>query len=902
MARLHYMALPDVSNWSNLLDQVTRQLKPFVHYFHTAKNTAAARSPTALWQLATPRHVRELQQRQSDNYQAALRGTASAKRRRDRHAPTAPATHGTWIVIDPYDDSISDAAFEGFFDPEARLFAHPAYHRERQLKVLAWDMDDRALLVAELPFNDAPADAPNAVPIPRIWLKPNTTVLDRQLSAACELRDAPKRRHAPLIKLLANPATWPDILPSDSTVEWQYLISKDGQPTRDGTDQQRDFVVRALETPDFAVLEGPPGSGKSTAICELVTQLALRGKRVLLVASTHVAVDNVLERIIAHQDASESKLVLPVRIGDEGKITSRVVTPWRLQTLERTTHDELRDFFDRARHSTVLDRRAGHARDHLESAIGKEQSLVTRMILEASNLVCGTTIGILKHPELQRARTEDASAFRPFDVMILDEASKTTFGEFLVPALLAERWIIVGDTKQLSPFVDAEELAGNLDGLLTPEVATAAIHGWLAAQSPGKKRTSLIATNGDASALRDEARARGIDFVDLDATSARPFGDTHAIPELLYADIVAGRPDTLRRFEHRLPPTLEILGGTFPELPDFQATWRAHHQANAHHDDHPSWSDEVAWRLIRSHELRNNPLERTHLIRDLQALQPMGRPPQLRSKLDMDLEAIRRVSLPSVLELLQHGFGDAHSQSTALTHGLPKYALQQRMVSLSFQHRMHPDISAFPRSRFYAEEGSSHLLQDSATMRDDRAWSYSQYATRAHWLDVTPRSSTNRDNPAEVSALMSELESFINWAQRNPRRDRPWQVAMLTFYRGQEELMRVALQRSTNQSNHFHWDDARTREPVVTLELCTVDGFQGHEADLVLLSFVRSGGTVGFLNSPNRLNVALTRARYQLVMCGDRRFFASAKSRSPLLNELATTPLYRHDLTWKESK
>ena len=43
---------------------------------------------------------------------------------------------------------------------------------------------------------------------------------------------------------------------------------------------------------------GPPGSGKTTAICELVLQLAKQGKRALLCASTHVAVDNVLERIL----------------------------------------------------------------------------------------------------------------------------------------------------------------------------------------------------------------------------------------------------------------------------------------------------------------------------------------------------------------------------------------------------------------------------------------------------------------------------------------------------------------------------------------------------------------------------------------------------------------------------
>ena len=53
----------------------------------------------------------------------------------------------------------------------------------------------------------------------------------------------------------------------------------------------------------------------------------------------------------------------------------------------------------------------------------------------------------------------------------------------------------------------------------------------------------------------------------------------------------------------------------------------------------------------------------------------------------------------------------------------------------------------------------------------------------------------------------------------------------------------------------------------------TVDRFQGREADLVLLS-MRNTSRVGFLDSPNRLNVAVTRARQQLVVIGNAGYFA----------------------------
>ena len=140
---------------------------------------------------------------------------------------------------------------------------------------------------------------------------------------------------------------------------------------------------------------------------------------------------------------------------------------------------------------------------------------------------------------------------------------------------------------------------------------------------------------------------------------------------------------------------------------------------------------------------------------------------------------------------------------------------------------------------------------------------------------------------------MRELNAFVKWATANPKspdengRIQPWEVAALTFYRGQEALIRKKLQTVCKQrGNTRNFRLPKGSDRPVKITLCTVDRFQGHEADVVFLSFVKSG-SVGFLDSPNRLNVGLTRAKYQLVLIGDRKYFI--RCRSELLRELANS-------------
>ncbi|OQX97750.1 MAG: hypothetical protein B6I24_07670, partial [Bacteroidetes bacterium 4572_128] len=271
----------------------------------------------------------------------------------------------------------------------------------------------------------------------KLQVRVNTYQLRKQLEAVLTLQNMPVAEHSNLIKLFEKKeiVNWHE--PKNEFInEWIVLTDEN----RSGKEEQREFVEKALSTPDFAILEGPPGSGKTTIILELICQLSKQGKRVLLCGSTHVAIDNVLERLKDKNKKDDKTLIekyniLPVRIGDENRI-----------------NEDIREF----------------QIDNLQ----KKHNISEELLLDISNLVCGTTIGILQHPKFKSRRsynrkypTFDEPIIPEFDYLIIDESSKTTFQEFLVPGLYAKKWILAGDVMQLSPFTDREQIVTNLETL-----------------------------------------------------------------------------------------------------------------------------------------------------------------------------------------------------------------------------------------------------------------------------------------------------------------------------------------------------------------------------------------------------------------------------------------------------
>ncbi|HDR1124366.1 AAA domain-containing protein [Pasteurella multocida] len=716
------------------------------------------------------------------------------------------------------------------------------FKSDNKIEILGRDPEKEWLLLERLPKEEI------------LVLRPNTYQIQCQINAIQALRNHPKAKHLPLLRLFEGNkyAKWVKEIEFENE-EQKWLILTDD--SRAGTDEQRDFVEVALNTPDFAILEGPPGSGKTTAICELILQLTLRGKRVLLCASTHVAVDNVLERLMSDSNPHREQ-ILPIRIGDNANLSDKV-KDYQLTNFLKTEKQRL---LSHLRETKPLSK----AQKLLQEQLNKGNQMIERMVLDSANLVCGTTIGILQHPDIKGKGRQEPQ----FDVMIIDEASKTTFQEFLVPALLAERWILVGDPKQLSPYVDDEALAVNVETCLPENYKReACLDVFLAGESMRNRATPLVITD----------KPQEIDFYLHQAKYQGVLIGSPKTPQYLpFSQIVIGDEDFFTAHQENLPLDIAYFRPANKVPDSIQRKHKAYCNLsnNEPNSSYTTWENEVSWRLARWYEQRlNNEIGSENktsekLEKALKRLLPAPNEDGKNATWD-NLNKVRKVALPSILELLQQGFERQEGQrdGTALTDGLPSEVLETRLITLSNQHRMHPDIAEFSHKFIYQNKA----LFSPSNMAEKRAWGYAQQK-RVIWHDVVGKKDNFNSNKQEVEAMIKELQKFDEWAKSNPNTNgEVWEVALLTFYRGQERALRQALRKWTGHRKGFRYFHRKQgQQNYLDIQICTVDRFQGHEADYVFLSFASPHAT-SFLESPNRLNVAITRARYQLKVFGLRQ-------------------------------
>ena len=206
-------------------------------------------------------------------------------------------------------------------------------------------------------------------------------------------------------------------------------------------------------------------------------------------------------------------------------------------------------------------------------------------------------------------------------------------------------------------------------------------------------------------------------------------------------------------------------------------------------------------------------------------------------------------------------------------------SLMQRLVEshpeavtlLTIQYRMHQDIMKFSNDWFY------HGAMQAAP--DVRYRSILDYDTPIQWTDTstTTTDTAEEDSPQAFrealagqtmgrinrdEALLSllTLQNYIERIGKERFLEERIDVGLISPYRAQVQYLR----RLLKQTPFF-----KPFRDLISIN--TVDGFQGQERDVIVISMVRSNdeGNIGFLRDLRRMNVAMTRARMKLIIIGD---------------------------------
>jgi len=314
-----------------------------------------------------------------------------------------------------------------------------------QLRGIVVDRDDRAITIA---LQSVP-DVDDEVSAWRIDYAPDERARERQRDALRAARDSDRGRLPQWRKLLLGekPPVFRDS--AKEAAQFKPLAATLNE-------SQLDAVRFTLSADHFAIVHGPPGTGKTTTIVEFIRQAVARREKVLACAPSNMGVDNLLERLVLRG-------VRAVRLGHP----ARVSEPLREHTLDYLTesHPDMAVAERLLRQAEKLFRRAGKytrnkpARGEKQAirAEAKELSYEARRIerriekhlLDEAEVICCTLTGV----------DGDLLGDREFEWCVVDEAAQATEPQAWIPLSRSKKLVLAGDHRQLPPTVVSAEAA-----------------------------------------------------------------------------------------------------------------------------------------------------------------------------------------------------------------------------------------------------------------------------------------------------------------------------------------------------------------------------------------------------------------------------------------------------------
>ncbi|EIV92913.1 DEAD/DEAH box helicase [Frankia sp. QA3] len=633
---------------------------------------------------------------------------------------------------------------------------------------------------------------------------------------------------------------------------------------------------RALAVPDLLLVLGPPGTGKTTTITEIVLACVERGQKVLVSSHTNRAVDNVLENLPSD--------VGVVRVGSESSMTSAARARTVDSQIEGVRRDILAD-------TALLDRLAAFEGDRptLErwlDYLADRRS--TAAEAQAQARVVGESLDLAVEalsPELVTARrhADDDHGRRQATCVRLDESLAAAYAELPAREAAADtagalqwwrRWRLTRLRRRFETTLarraaaqaELARAAATVDDLRAQAAA-------VAANDPHCQ--GLIAERDRLATAAAEAMGAVVQAAQVITSALRPLlpvPDSGPGPD---GDAMADW-DRFHTWATMAVETLRSRGALLTE-------WRSRigdAESELRHEL-VRYADVVAATCVgtASSQLL------TDIVFDLAIIDEAGQistpnllVPMVRARrsvlvgdhyqlppfLDDDVrhwseQLVKGNELPpaeaqEIGELLR---------ASGFEHLFPRIGEDHR-IELTLQRRMPEELARFVSRAFYQGRlrtehpggGGDPVFRSPFAMVDTSDRPEAERAERP--LHAT--------EPWQQRGYVNELEVELIAAvvARLAGTYRDW--AVIVPYRAQARRIEAALGRELG-------DPARVAENVGT-----VDSFQGGERELIVYGFTRSNGrgAVGFLKELRRLNVAITRAKRQLVLVGDTATLRSA--------------------------
>ncbi|KAI7802486.1 DNA-binding protein SMUBP-2 [Triplophysa rosa] len=219
---------------------------------------------------------------------------------------------------------------------------------------------------------------------------------------------------------------------------------------------QKEAVAFAISQKDVAIIHGPPGTGKTTTVVEVILQAVKQEQKVLCCAPSNVAVDNLVERLVRSK-------VKVLRLGHPARLLESIQKHSLDAVLAHSDNtniiadirkdmdkalSERRKARDKGQRSNMR-REIGELRRELRS---REETAITQ-ILKRADVILATNTGAADNGPLKHLPNDH------FDMVVIDECAQALESSCWIALLKARKCILAGDYKQLPPTIKSQSAA-----------------------------------------------------------------------------------------------------------------------------------------------------------------------------------------------------------------------------------------------------------------------------------------------------------------------------------------------------------------------------------------------------------------------------------------------------------